>query len=78
MLSLKQSLDTLIAEHAIDCFFVVEDMNTNITFIKININKFNKDFILAKTYSDAKRELEKLKQQTDPLTVCVILDMNFP
>tara|TARA_B100000427_G_scaffold155457_1_gene129224 strand:+ start:8514 stop:8912 length:399 start_codon:yes stop_codon:yes gene_type:complete len=78
MLSLKQSLDTLIAEQAIDCFFVVEDMNTNITFIKININKFNKDFILAKTYSDAKRELEKLKQQTDPLTVCVILDMNFP
>ncbi|MBA95828.1 MAG: hypothetical protein CMP21_08950 [Rickettsiales bacterium] len=76
--SLKQSLDILIAEHAIDCFFVVEDMNTNIAFINKNINKFNKDSILAKTYADAQRELEKLKQQTDPLTVCVILDMNFP
>ena len=78
MFSLKQSLDILIAEHAIDCFFVVEDMNTNIAFINKNINKFNKDSILAKTYSDAQRELEKLKQQIDPLTVCVILDMNFP
>ena len=76
--SLKQSLDTLISEKAINCFFVVEDTKTHIAFINKNINKFNKDSILAKTYSDAQRELEKLKQQIDPLTVCVILDMNFP
>ncbi len=79
-LSLGEGVDRCFntASDATNAIFIVEDTKTHITFINKTINKFKKDSIFSETYTDAKKELEILKQKRDPLSVCVILDMNFP
>tara|TARA_B100000131_G_scaffold288482_1_gene299825 strand:- start:2055 stop:2777 length:723 start_codon:yes stop_codon:yes gene_type:complete len=82
LVSLKDSIHSLVQRNSLDYFFLVEDQAVNIRLVNFFINKTfpNIDCIVAKSFLEFKHEIKNIAKIAEftALNLCLILDMNFP